>query len=72
MSKSDNEAPKTLKIIIQNGETGETMFSEISTNKEFKTGSKGYNCSGKMTNPKSGERYQISCNVILIGSKPKE
>lgn len=37
--------------------------------KEFSTGSKGYNGHGKM---KVGEkRYQISINIVEIGSKPK-
>lgn len=34
----------------------------------FKTGSRGFNASGKVTI--DGKRYQVSCNLIEIGSKP--
>jgi hypothetical protein len=38
--------------------------------KDFKTGSKGYYGTGKMV--ACGKRYQISIQVVEIGSKPKE
>lgn len=38
--------------------------------KVFKTGSVGYGHYGKVEI--DGERYQVSCNIILIGSKPAE
>jgi hypothetical protein len=38
--------------------------------KDFKTGSKGYYGTGKME--AGGKRYQISIQVVEIGSKPKE
>ena len=38
--------------------------------KDFKTGSKGYYGTGKMV--ASGKRYQISIQVVEIGSKPKD
>jgi hypothetical protein len=38
--------------------------------KDFKTGSKGYYGTGKMV--AAGKRYQISIQVVEIGSKPKE
>jgi hypothetical protein len=38
--------------------------------KDFKTGSKGYYGTGKMV--AGGKRYQISIQVVEIGSKPKE
>lgn len=72
MSKNDSAAPKAVSINI-NGETknGQTMlFSDVALEKVFSTGSKGYYIGGKMTNPESGEKYQISCNITLIGSKP--
>jgi len=37
--------------------------------KEFSTGSTGFWAGGKVEI--AGERYQVSCNVVLIGSKPK-
>jgi hypothetical protein len=37
--------------------------------KDFKTGSKGYYGTGKMV--AAGKRYQISIQVVEIGSKPK-
>ncbi|HLN88677.1 MAG TPA: hypothetical protein VK253_01280 [Candidatus Binatia bacterium] len=38
--------------------------------KDFRTGSKGYYGTGKMV--AGGKRYQISIQVVEIGSKPKE
>jgi hypothetical protein len=37
--------------------------------KDFKTGSKGYYGTGKMV--AGGKKYQISIQVVEIGSKPK-
>lgn len=37
--------------------------------KDFKTGSRGYYGTGKMV--ATGKRYQISIQVVEIGSKPK-
>lgn len=37
--------------------------------KDFKTGSKGYFGTGKMV--AGGKKYQISIQVVEIGSKPK-
>ena len=37
--------------------------------KDFKTGSKGYYGTGKMV--AVGKKYQISIQVVEIGSKPK-
>jgi len=43
--------------------------SVVLNKKTFSTGSKGYNGHGKM---QVGEkRYQISINIVEIGSKPK-
>lgn len=39
--------------------------------KEFKTGSVGFYANGKLTDPETGKRYQVSCNIVEIGSKPK-
>jgi hypothetical protein len=38
--------------------------------KKFKTGSEGYNGNGKIIDPQTGEKYQVSLNIIRIGSKP--
>ena len=38
--------------------------------KDFKTGSRGYYGTGKMV--AAGKKYQISIQVVEIGSKPKE
>jgi hypothetical protein len=71
-AKTDPKAPELLKISITNQETGEELYKETVTQKHFSTGSVGYYVGGKMTNPASGERYQISCNIALIGSKPEK
>ena len=69
--KTDEKAPELLEIQIKDKETGEIYITEVVTQKHFSTGSVGYYFGGKMTNPNSGEKYQISCNIALIGSKPK-
>jgi hypothetical protein len=38
--------------------------------KEFASGSVGYNSSGKVINPETGTRYQVTLNLVQIGSKP--
>ena len=40
------------------------------TRKVFSTGSRGFWVGGKIQGP-NGERYQVSCNLVLIGSKPQ-
>ena len=49
-----------------NGATLEIPLIE----KVFSTGSRGYNATGKF-NDGEGKRYQISFNVIELGTKPK-
>jgi hypothetical protein len=39
--------------------------------KTFTSGSVGYNTSGKIINPATGVRYQVTLNIVQIGSKPK-
>jgi hypothetical protein len=41
----------------------------IADSHDFKTGSRGYFASGKIALP-NGERAQVSCSVVIIGSKP--
>jgi hypothetical protein len=38
--------------------------------KQFSSGSVGYNSSGKIINPETGKRYQVTLNLVQIGSKP--
>ena len=68
--KTDEQAPELLEITIRDKKTGDVFMTEIASQKHFKTGSVGYYVGGKMVNPLSGERYQVSCNIALIGSKP--
>ena len=49
--------------------SGEVWGQIMAPFKEFKTGSTGYYANGKLIDPKSGARYQVGCNIILIGSK---
>lgn len=69
--KQDKGAPEILEIVIKNKKTGEELFKELALPKHFSSGSVGYYAGGKMTNSESGERYQVGCNMTLIGSKPK-
>lgn len=50
---------------IKFGETGESLNANP---RQFKSGSIGYGAYGKVTI--NGERYQVSCSVVKIGSKP--
>lgn len=70
-AKVDAKAPELLGIIIKNNETGDVFLDEVVPQKHFSTGSVGYFFGGKLTNKESGERYQVSCNITLIGSKPE-
>jgi hypothetical protein len=65
----DEAAPKFLTVTIMN-ENGDVLGNLTAPAKEFKTGSVGFYAGEKMTNPKSGKRYQVSMSVTLIGSKP--
>ena len=64
----DSEAPATVILEIRSPQ-GEPWGQIVAQLRTFKTGSVGYYASGKVTNPKSGARYQLGSNVILIGSK---
>lgn len=65
----DKEAPASVKLEIKTPE-GELWGTIVADAREFKTGSCGFYANGKVTNPKSGLKYQLGCNLILIGSKP--
>jgi len=68
-AKRDEKAPKFLEVAIKDSE-GKTWSTFFAHAKEFSTGSVGFYASEKLTNPESGERYQLSMNFTLIGSKP--
>ena len=68
--KTDPAAPELLEIVVRDKKTGDVYLTDLMPQKHFSTGSVGYFFGGKMTNPESGERYQVSCNIALIGSKP--
>jgi len=68
-AKRDPKAPKFLEVSVKDSE-GKVWSTLYAHAKEFSTGSVGYYVSEKLTNPESGERYQTSMNVTLIGSKP--
>ncbi|MDR2095511.1 MAG: hypothetical protein LBP76_08330 [Treponema sp.] len=67
--KRDPKAPKFLEISIKDSD-GKVWSTIYAPAKEFSTGSVGFYASDKTTNPESGERYQCSLNITLIGSKP--
>lgn len=74
MSAKENketDAPKFLRLAATGADGGN--FGELTAEpKDFSTGSKGFFVSGKLTNPKSGARYQVSANIVLIGSGPEK
>lgn len=45
------------------------VASLTAKSKQFSTGSVGYGCYGKVEI--DGKRYQVSCSMVEIGSKPK-
>ncbi len=49
--------------------SGEVWGQIMAPAKEFKTGSSGFYANGKVIDPQTGNRYQVGCNIILIGSK---
>ncbi|HEY9711871.1 MAG TPA: hypothetical protein V6C72_00280 [Chroococcales cyanobacterium] len=66
--ETDPDSPPTLILEIKTS-SGEVWGEIIASAREFKTGSLGYYANGKVTNPKTGKRYQLGSNIILIGSK---
>ena len=68
----DNKSPDILelKVVDMNGNSWGTLDLD---KKEFSTGSKGFYATGKIKNPENPTcKYQVGCNVTLIGSKPKK
>ena len=61
--------PKSVSVTIANGDTvWDNMYAPL---REFKSKSEGYFAGGKVIDRDSGERYQVSCSIVRIGSKPK-
>jgi hypothetical protein len=65
----DKEAPDSVTLEIRTP-SGEVWGTLVAQGREFKTGSVGFYANGKVTNPKTGAKYQLGANIILIGSKP--
>ena len=63
---------KTLTLIFKDAEKGSNFGTLTANQKEFKTGSKGFFGHGKITDPDTGKKYQVACNIVEIGSKPKD
>jgi hypothetical protein len=64
----DKDAPAAIVLEVR-GPGGDIWGTITAEGKEFKTGSRGFYANGKVINPKSGSRYQLGANIILIGSK---
>lgn len=59
-----DDLPQNIAIVI-NGDQ-----QVIGSWKEFKSGSLGYNANGKVLI--DGQKFQLSCNLVLVGSKPSK
>ena len=55
-------------MAVKNGD-GKKVAELVLTEKEFKTGSRGY--FGTVKGLVNGERVQIQAQVVVIGSKPR-
>ncbi len=58
---------ETAKVTIEVAGATETIIAEV---KQFKTGSRGYYGQGKVQ-AADGRRFQVSINIVEIGSKGK-
>lgn len=58
-----------VKILIKGSEYP-VLLTERGEKNRFKTGSMGYNASQKITTM-DAKRYQVSINIVEIGSKQK-
>lgn len=56
------ELPEAITVQID----GQAIICSL---REFSSGSKGYNANGKVLI--GGKKFQVSGNVILVGSKPQ-
>jgi len=67
--KTDGGAPSALTMELKSAD-GKPWGTLVASKKTFQSGSVGFYANGKAVNPESGEKYQIGCNITLIGSKP--
>ncbi|MCI0699043.1 hypothetical protein L0337_44450 [candidate division KSB1 bacterium] len=68
--KRDPQAPANLIVEIKDND-GRVWGTITAAAKQFSSGSVGFYANSKIENPDSHERYQVSGNIILIGSKPE-
>ncbi len=68
----DEAAPSVLSLIIEDPYNKKEIWAELElAGKIFSTGSCGFYAGGKISNPENPDMfYQVSCNMVLIGSKP--
>ena len=59
-----------MRIVLLDGDTNRMLGEVEAKDKSFKTGSRGYFMHGKVT--VNGKRYQVSGNLVEIGSKPND
>ncbi len=73
--KTENQAVKTATQLAKELELPEAITVQVDgqvlicTLREFSSGSKGYNANGKVLI--GGKKFQVSGNMILVGSKPQ-
>ncbi|MCL2609119.1 MAG: hypothetical protein FWD94_04355 [Treponema sp.] len=66
----DGKAPGVLTLIFADAQ-GKEWGRMYASQKEFSTGSVGYNATGKIVNPENPDaKYQVGANITLVGSKP--
>ena len=58
-----------VKAIVFTGSDGKALDMLKSEAKTFKSGSTGHYAGGKITI--DGTKYQVSCSIVEVGSKPK-
>ena len=65
---SNKIRPLSLTVTVANGD--QPCAIEFAPRRTFKSGSAGYFAGGKIE--VDGLRYQMSCSIVEIGSKPVE
>ena len=63
----ENKTPTSIVFTDSSGEAMDLLRMEF---KNFKTGSRGYYAGGKVNI--NGKKYQVSCSVVEVGSKPQD
>ncbi len=66
--KPEHDGPPAVLLEVRTP-SGEVWGQIMAPAKTFSTGSQGFYANGKLMDPKTGARYQVGCNIILIGSK---